>query len=126
MAKVSAFSPSQWVLGRQPRRCNGYQFDSEGFAGVGAMQEGCGGTTEFARCARYRDCSHEAFMNTDWSRRLQKALQRKAAPQKGEYKVGDIVAFQKAQGAMTDENRRHPGSRIAGFDGKATCWVVNG
>jgi len=30
------------------------------------------------------------------------------------------------QGAKTEEGKWHPGSRIIGFDGKKTCWVING
>ena len=45
IAKVRSFSPNQWALGRQPRRGNGDQFDSEGFADIGSIQERYDGTT---------------------------------------------------------------------------------
>ena len=53
---------------------------------------------------------------------------RKAAPLPGEYKVGDVVVFQREQGAVTEDDRWNPGSRIIGFDGEGgkTCWVING
>ena len=51
---------------------------------------------------------------------------RKAAPLVGEYRVGDVVAFQREQGAETHDDRWNPGSRIIGFDKGETCWVVNG
>ena len=38
MSRVGGFSPTQWVLGRLPRRGAGFQGDDEGSADVGSMQ----------------------------------------------------------------------------------------
>ena len=72
MAKVSGFSPSQWVLGRQPRRGNGDQFDSEGFADIGSTQERYDGTSEFAKLCRYREAVREAFVKLDCAKGFRK------------------------------------------------------
>ena len=118
MSRVGGFAPSQWVLGRLPRRGAGFQGDDEGFADVGSMQARIDGVTEFAKRADYRECAKKAFVHHDSSVRVQKAMLRKAAPLPGEYKVGDVVAFQREQGAVTEDDRWNPGSRIIGFDGE--------
>ena len=38
MLRVGGFSPTQWVLGRVPRRGAGFQGDEEGSQDVGSMQ----------------------------------------------------------------------------------------
>ena len=39
MARVAGFAPSQWAFGKLPRRGAGEQFDAEGWADFGAVQE---------------------------------------------------------------------------------------
>lgn len=94
MYRTGGFSPSQWVLGRVPRRGAGEQCDEDGYFDIGSLQERHDGSTHFARSMRIREACREAFIKTDCSRRTQKAILRKAAPVKGNYKIGDIVAFQ--------------------------------
>ena len=126
MSRVGGFSPTQWVLGRLPRRGAGFQGDEEGSQDVGSMQARVDGQTEFAKRADYRESAKKAFVHHDCSVKVQKAMLRKAAPLVGEYRVGDVVAFQREQGAETHDDRWNPGSRIIGFDKGETCWVVNG
>ena len=51
-ARVGGFSPSQWCLGKLPRRQAGEQVDSEEFADVGSIQARVDGQTEFAKKGR--------------------------------------------------------------------------
>ena len=126
MARIGGFSQSQWCFGNLPRRTAGEQMNADEFADVGAIQARVDGQTEFARKAEYREECKKAFVQVDSSKRVASALLRKAAPLLGTYKVGNIVAFQREQGSTTDRMRWHPGSRIIGFDGRKTCWVING
>jgi hypothetical protein len=126
MSRVGGFAPSQWVLGRMPRRGPGEVADDEAFAQVGSQQARIDATSEFAKRMEFREAAKKAFVYVDSSRRVAKALLRKTAPLAGEYRVGDVVAFQRMQGSRTEESKWHAGSRIIGFDGKKTCWVING
>ena len=70
MARVGGFAPSQWVFGKLPRRGAGEQFDAEGWADFGAVQERVSGQTEFAKIAAYRQEAKEAFVKVDSSSRI--------------------------------------------------------
>ena len=90
------------------------------------MQARVDGVTEFAKRAGCRESAKKAFVHHDCSTKVQKAILRKVAPLPGEYRVRDVIAFQREQGAETEDDRWNPGSRIIGFEKGETCWVVNG
>ena len=54
IARVGEFLPSQWYLGKLPRRQTGGQMGSESFAGIGPNQTRVNGQIELARIAEYR------------------------------------------------------------------------
>ena len=93
MFRSGGFTPSQWVLGKIPRRGAGEQCDEDGYFDIGSLQERTDGSTHFARSMKIREACKEALIKTDCSRKVSKAILRKAAPMKGNYKIGDIVAF---------------------------------
>ena len=49
---------------------------------------------------------------------------RKAGPPPGQYRVGDIISFQRERDARTEEERWQHGARIVGFEGKKTAWCI--
>ena len=92
--RTGGFSPDAWVTGRQPRHAAVEQGDDELAGQVGSLEERAGPTTIFAERMELRRQAKKAFMLPDSSRRIAKALQRRAAPVIGEYLVGDLVSFQ--------------------------------
>ena len=106
MNRVGGFSPSQWVIGRQPRHAAGEQADDDLAEQVGALQERVDPTTIFGERMAMRHEAKKAFVHQDSSQRVAKALLRKAAPKIGEYRVGDLVSFQREQGAHGNRRKR--------------------
>ena len=94
------------------------------WADIGASQARADGQTAFAQSMRYRQKAKEAFVQVDSASRIQRALCRKAAPMPLDYKVGDIVSYQRDQGARNEETRWQRGARIVGFDGNKTAWCI--
>ena len=77
----------------------------------------------------YRHEAKKARVHLDSSKRVAGALLRKAAPKVMEYRVGDLVSFQREQGAGQNRRKRwSPASRIIGFEGgennKKVVWVL--
>eukprot|EP00973_Karenia_brevis_P096075 12430486-Karenia_brevis.AAC.1 len=57
-------------------------------------------------------------MELDSSQRVARAVLRKAAPKTGEYRVGDLISFQREQGSHGNRRKRwSPAARIIGFEG---------
>ena len=126
MRRNGGFSPAQWVLGRQPRYSAAEQGDEDTAGMIGAHQERADPTTIFAERMRMRHEAKKAFIHHDSSQRVSKALLRKAAPRGMNYRVGDLVSFQREQGASNRRERWSPPSRIIGFEGEVdkVCWVI--
>ena len=70
MFRSGGFTPSQWVLGKIPRRRAGEQCDEDGYFDIGSIQERANGSMHFARSMRMREACREAFIKTDCSRRV--------------------------------------------------------
>ena len=130
--RYGGFSPSQWVVGRQPRH-GGEQGDDETFHDLNTLEERVDPTTEFGERMRIRHIAKKAYVQIDSGRRVSKALLRKAAPMSGKYRVGDLITYQRDQrsdGSVETKNymRWSPASRIIGFEGrgnqKKVCWVL--
>ena len=74
----------------------------------------------------YRHAAKKAFVHLDSSKRVVSALLRKVAPRVGPYQVGDLISFQREQGANgVKRNRWSTPSRVIGFErsGKV-CWAI--
>ena len=64
-------------------------------------------------------------MHVDSSKKMPKALLRKADPKTRRYQVGDLISFQREQKADTRMERWSPPSRIIGFErGGKVAWVI--
>ena len=70
MSRTGGFAPSQWALGRFPRRGGGDQGDEETAVQVGAQQSRVDGVTEFARRSEYHEPARKAFVYADCSTML--------------------------------------------------------
>ena len=78
--RVGGFSPCQWVLGRTPRYGTGEQGNDELAGQIGATQERLYPTTIFPERAMVGHEAKKAFVHSDSSARVGKALLREAAP----------------------------------------------
>ena len=67
---------------------------------IGAIQERVDPTTVFAKRMELRHEAKKAFMYWDSSQKVPKALLRKSAPKTGDYKVGDLISFQRNEKSM--------------------------
>eukprot|EP00973_Karenia_brevis_P085247 11832235-Karenia_brevis.AAC.1 len=65
-----------------------------------------------------RQEAKKAFMELDSSQRVARAMLRKAAPIVGDYRVGDLISFQREKGTHGNRRKRwSPAARIIGFEG---------
>jgi hypothetical protein len=99
MSRTGGFSPAQWVTGRNPRYSAGEQGDDEQALLLQALEERVDPRTIFAERMDYRHEAKKAFVHADSSKRVAKAMLRKAAPLIGDYRVGDLISFQREQGS---------------------------
>ena len=50
---------------------------------------------------------------------------RKAAPKAGDYKVGDLISFQRNENSKgVQRNRWSPAARAIGFEWPKICWAI--
>ena len=125
MSRTGGFSPAQWVTGRQPRYAAGERGDNEQAHQLNAMEERLDPTTVFAQRMEYRHEAKKAFVHEDSSKKVAAAMLRKATPLVGDYRVGDLISFQREQGSDGIPRKRwSPASRIIGFEGDKVCWVL--
>ena len=73
---------------------------------------------------RIRHEAKKAYVHMDSSRRVQEALTRRAVAQKDEFRVGDLVTYQRnhdKDGAKETRQwkRWSPAARIIGFEGRS-------
>ena len=127
--RVGGFSPVQWALRQTQRYGAGEQHNDKLAGQIEWAQERIDPTTIFAERAMVRREAKKSFVHTDSSKRVAKALLRKAAPKTDEYQVGDLMSFQREQGAGGIKCNRWPTpSRIIGFEhsGKVCCAICEG
>eukprot|EP00971_Amphidinium_carterae_P045971 904510-Amphidinium_carterae.1 len=82
------YAPSQWVLGRYPRRPGALAEEDE-WAQLGTLQAQQDPTTTFGVKAAMRCTAQKAFVRMDCGRRYAAALLRKAAHIPRDYASGD-------------------------------------
>ena len=81
---------------------------------------------------RIRHTAKKAFIQVDSGRKVASAILRKAAPKEGNYRVGDLITYQRNHRADGSKETAHskrwsPAARIIGFEGrnqKRVCWVI--
>ena len=66
-----------------------------------------------------REAARISFIKEDMSKRVARALLRKAAPVLKDYAVGDLVCFK------TDQSGWTTACRIIGFEGAKLVWVIH-
>ena len=98
MTRKGGFAPAQWVLGKLPRGV-GHLLDEDEAGQLGVLHAQGDVATDFGLRARMRLTSQKSFVKQDCGRRFAAAVLRKAAPLTKEYHVGDLVCFQRKQGA---------------------------
>ena len=116
------FSPSQWVLGKQPRAPGCFTDESEA-ADLGIFEARQDPSAAYHRHHAARAAARRAFVHLDVSSRVARALTRNAAPQGKEYKVGDLVVYRRdgQQGGTTWSTA----SRVIGHDSHNGLWLLH-
>ena len=118
------YTPSQWVIGRTPRT-PGSLLDEEEFADLGVLELQNDPETLFARKAKMRYASMEAFVKQDCSKRIRAALLQKAAPIPARYQQGDLVCYLRQQESQLHRTDHWSTvARVIGFEGKVV-WVLH-
>ena len=119
--RKGGYSPSQWVLGKFPRR-PGDLFDEDEFADLGVVSERLDPHSAFQKQTQMRLACKRAFAEEDCSRRVASNILRKAAPIPMKYAVGDLISFKRKQGADRPDNLWSTPTRVIGFDGENVIW----
>ena len=116
------FSPSQWVLGKQPRAPGCFTDESEA-ADLGIFEARQDPSAAYHRHHAARAAARRAFVHLHVSSRVARALTRNAAPQGKEYKVGDLVVYRRdgQQGGTTWSTA----SRVIGHDSHNGLWLLH-
>jgi hypothetical protein len=74
---------------------------------------------------KIRHEAKKAFARADSSARFAKAMLRKAAPLVRDYRVRDLISFQRERIRYGIARKRwSSASRIIGFEGQKVCWVI--
>jgi len=123
MMRNGGFSPTQWVLGHQPRLIGSLTDDQE-LGQLGVLSDEVDPQGAFARQAQLRSEARKHFVQVDCDDRYKRSQLRRAAPLLGEYRVGDVIMYHRVQGATQDHHRWRGPARIIGFE-KDVVWVVH-
>ena len=103
------FAPSQWVLGRYPRRPGSLAEEDEwGQLGVLTAQQDP--STAFGLKASMRFTAQKAFVRLDCGRRYAAAMLRKARAVDRDYQQGDWIIYRVVQGSLAPIGRAQLGS----------------
>ena len=112
--RKGGIAPSQWVIGKYPRRPGGL-CEEEEWGQLGVMQAQNESATEFGVRAKQRLEARKVMVHVDCGRRYRQSQLKRAEPLKGNYSVGDLVMYRK------DQDTKKPGdewcgpARIVGF-----------
>ena len=115
-SRIKGFTPTQWVFGKLPKE-PGMATDEK--MDLGVLEALADERHEFAQVMEIRETARKAFVREDLSRRVAKAILRKAAPVSKEYGVGDLVCFK------TDQSGWSTASRVIGFEGPKVVWLIH-
>ena len=96
MSRVKGFAPVQWE-----EDC----LESQDLC-LKKIPGQSDGATEFGRTARIREKARKAFIRTDMSSRVSRAILTNPAPIQKEYGVGDLVCFRTDQSGWSTACRR--------------------
>ncbi len=118
------FAPSQWVIGKFPRR-PGMQGEEAEWGQLGVLQHQQDSATQFGLLAQMRLTAQKAFVKLDCGRRYAAAMLRAARPILGEYNPGDWVMYKVMQGADAPGSEWEGPARVGGRDGDV-IWLQHG
>ena len=95
MTRSNGYSPSQWVLGKNPR-APGSVTDLDEAGNLGVLEAAWDPSAKFYLNHQSRMAAQKAFVHFDTSSRIARALTRNAAVQGNlEYHVGDVVVYRR-------------------------------
>ena len=90
---VGGFSPSQWVIGKNPRNLAWQDEAEDDFMAISDQDP----TSSFNRRAGFRESAKLAWAHEDSHRRVRAAILRKGGSPEEEYRPGDMVSFMRRQ-----------------------------
>lgn len=121
-ARVGGFSPSQWVLGQNPRGTPTFM-NEEALADLGAVGDAADPESMFMIQHEARAAAKRAFVYLDTNKRIARAMLKNAAPIKMVYQVGDVVSFRKDNNTG-GKTKWSVASRVIGHEGERDIWVL--
>ena len=120
MTRSNGYSPSQWVLGKNPR-APGSVTDLDEAGNLGVLEAAWDPLAKFYLNHQSRVAAQKAFVHLDTSSRITRALTRNAAVQGNlEYQVGDVVVYRRdtqqgGNGAQHAESLGSMLTKVFGF-----------
>ena len=113
---VAGFSPSQWVIGRNPRTYGWPDDHTDDFANVDDPDP----TSQFNRRGAMREAAKAAWAAEGSHRRIRAAVLRKDGAQQESFRQGDMVSFMRRQktGGWIGP------ARVLAMDGK-NVWLLH-
>ena len=122
MSRVNGYSPSQWVLSKNPR-CPGSVTDLEEAGNLGVLEDSLDPSARFHLNHAARMAAQKAFVHLDTSSRIQRALLRNAAVQDKTFNVGDLVVYHRDN--QVGGTIWSTASRIIGKDPHRGLWLLH-
>lgn len=89
---LGGFSPSQWVIGKNPRNLAWQDEAEDDFMAISDQDP----TSSFNRRAGFRESAKLAWAHEDSHRRVRAAIRKGGSPEE-EYRPGDMVSFMRRQ-----------------------------
>ena len=119
MTRSNGYSPSQWVLGKNPR-APGSVTDLDEAGNLGAAWDP---SAKFYLNHQSRMAAQKAFVHLDASSRIARALTRNAAVQGNlEYQVGDVVVYRRD--TQQGGTQWSTACRVIGIDPHEGVWLL--
>ena len=92
---------------------------------LGSLEDRVDPTTIFAERMAIRHAAKKGYVHADSLAKIAKSMLRRTAPKVADYRVGDLISFQREQNSKGEARKRwSPAARIIGFEGAKKCWVI--
>ena len=123
MTRSNGYSPSQWVLGKNPC-APGSVTDLDEAGNLGVLEAAWDPSAEFYLNHQSRMAAQRAFVHLDTSSRIARALTRNAAMQGNlEYQVGDVVVYR--PDTQQGGTQWSTACRVIGIDAHQGVWLLH-
>ena len=123
MTRSNGYSPSQWVLGKNPR-APGSVTDLDEAGNLGVIETAWDPSAKFYLNHQSRMAAQKAFVHLDTSSRIARALTRNAAVQGNlEYQVGDVVVYRRD--TQQGGTQWSTACRVIGIDAHQGVWLLH-